>query len=303
MIELAFSDGFAGALKIAKSIKKGSGFASSIGVIGDSKKEQKEAKREVKKKLKWFGETMEGSSKDVAALTLALDMGDISDMNSDKKSRKIVLDTLFADYDNVSDEIWELNLHTLTRIQEAKKTLEPIRMWINTEAPQDICGLYYICHSMLESQTPLFIVPIPKQIVRENNLITYRSTGEIPTEEIGALVQYEKELSQCERSSYANFWSDLVSSNAPLRAVINGRICNVPTDFYDFALRINMPECECKIAVLLGKTLMQIPEIGDRWLYLRIKAMIKSGELLAVTGKENLDHPYSQTIKRNSALQ
>lgn len=302
MIELAFSEGFAGALKVAKSIKQGSKYTGAIGVIGGTKKEQKEAKREYKKKQNWSGVTMEGSGKDVEALTLALDMGDISDMNTDKKARKKLLDTLFADYANVSDEIWEQNQHALTRIQEARTTLEPIRMWIGGEDPQDLCGLYYICHSMLESETPLFIVSIPKQIVRENTLITYRNTGEVPAEEIGGLIQYEKKLSLCERNAYANIWSDLVSTNASLRAVINGKLCNVPADFYDFALRSNMPEGEWKIAGLLGKTLIQIPGVGDRWLYLRLQEMIKSGVLLEVSNKEGQDHPYSQTIMMNSKL-
>ena len=51
--------------------------------------------------------TMEGSSKDVEALTLALDIGDVSNMDTDTNARKKTLDGLFADFHGVSDEIWK----------------------------------------------------------------------------------------------------------------------------------------------------------------------------------------------------
>ncbi len=46
--------------------------------------------------------------------------------------------------------------------------------------------------------------------------------------------------------------------NASLRAVINGSLIGVPNDFYDFALRSNIPDGEFKVAQLIGKTMSQI---------------------------------------------
>jgi hypothetical protein len=72
---------------------------------------------------------------------------------------------------------------------------------------------------------------------------------------------------------------------------------SVPEDFYDFALRANVLEGEFKCAMLLGKTLIQVPGVGDRWLYLRILKMIEDGELIEISPPTD-DWPYSAVLKR-----
>lgn len=293
MIELAFGESSAGALKMAKSMKQGERLNGAIAVIGGTRKERREAK----KPLCWSGITMEGSSKDVGALTLALDIGDISDMDTDMKARKKLLDDLFADFPGVSDKMWETNQHTLTRLKEAKTTLEPVRMWICVSDPAELCGLYYVCHLMADSRAQLSFVHVPDQIERDNSIISYRSTGEINPEMFGELTAYEKPINELQCRVYENIWSEMVHENAPLRAVINGSLIGAPEDFYDFALRANMTDREFKVAQLIGKTLIQIPGVGDRWLFMRIQAMLQSGELIMVS-EATKDHPYSQVVKR-----
>jgi hypothetical protein len=134
MIELAFGDSFAGSLKMAKSIKQGeslSSGASAIGIIGGTRKEQRKIRKEWRKARNarfriWSGKTMEDCSGDVAALTLVLNIGDISDMAAGMNGRKMLLDKLFKDYFDVfnemdgSNEIWETNQKTLMRLAKAK---------------------------------------------------------------------------------------------------------------------------------------------------------------------------------------
>jgi len=297
MIELAFGESPAGALKMAKSMKQGDRLNGAIAVIGGTRKE----KRKAKKPRNWSGITMGGSSKDVEALTLSLDIGDISDMDTDMNARKKLLDDLFADFPGVSDEIWEANQHTLTRLQEAKATLEPVRIWICVSNPAELCGLHFVCRLMVDAQTPLSVVLVPEQIEKDNSIISYRSTGEINPEAFGVFTEYEEPISELQRRAYANIWSDLVRENAPLRAVINGSLIGVPKDFYDFALRANIPDGEFKVAQLIGKTLSRISGVGDRWLFLRIQAMLQSGELIAVSAATG-DHPYSEVVKRSNEI-
>jgi hypothetical protein len=263
MIELAFGEGPAGGLKLAESMKQ------------------------------------EVYINNVLALTLALDIGDISDMDTGMNARKKLLDELFADFPGVSDDIWKSNQHTLGRLQEAKETQEPVRMWVSTKDPAELLGLYFICHLMVDSGTPLTVVLVPEQIEKENCIISYRSTGEISPEEFCILVGYEKPVSELQRKVYANTWSSLVRENASLRAVVNGSLLGVPKDFYDFALRANMPDGEILVAKLIGKTLSEIPGVGDRWLFLRMQAMLQSGELVLVSAATE-DHPYSGVVKRNN---
>ncbi|MEL1135037.1 DUF3658 domain-containing protein [Desulfitobacterium sp. THU1] len=282
MLELAFGESPAGALKLAKSMKQGQ-------------------QLDAEKPRIWSGLTMEGSSKDVEALTLALDIGDISDMDTGMNARKKTLDGLFADFPGVSDEIWKTSQHALTRIQEARSTLEHIRMWICPSNPVEVCSLYFVCHLMLDAQTPLSVVCVPEQIMKDNCIISYRSTGEVNPESLGAFTKYEEPVSVLQRKIYANTWNDLARENAPLRAIINGNLIGVPENFYDFLLRANMPDGEFKVAQLIGKTMGQISGVGDRWLFLRVQAMIQSGELLEVSAATG-DHPYSGVVKRNSEI-
>ena len=288
MIELAFGDSAAGALKMAKSMKQGARMAGAVGVIGGMEKDRREIPRY------WTGVDMEGGPRDVAALTLALDIGDI---NTGLYARRKVLDDLFGDFPGVPDALWKTNQHALKRIEEAGGSQEPIRMWISESNPGELCGLLYICHMLADAQTPLSAVYIPGRIEKDSGMVWYRGTGEIPAEELGAFVEYEAPISGLQRGAYAAIWGDLVRENTPLRAVVNGRIIGVPEYFYDFALRANMPRGECRVAQIIGKTLNQVPGVGDRWLFLRIREMIRSGELVEVSAATD-DHPYSGIVKQ-----
>ncbi len=293
MIELAFNESSAGGLKLAKSRKQGDRLSGAAGIFGGTRKEQREAR----KARNWSGITMGGSPMDVEALTLALDIGDISDMDTGINARQKLLEELFADFPGVPDRIGETNKHALARLQEAKATLEPVRMWICAGNPEELCGLYFVCHLLAAALTHLSVVRVP-EIEKDNGIIRYRHSGEIIPEAFGAYTVYEEPISELKRSVYANTWIGLVRENAPLRAVINGSLRGVPKDFYDFALRANMPDGEFKIAQLIGKTLGQIPGVGDRWLFLRIQAMLGSGELITVSAATE-DHPYSEVVKRS----
>ncbi len=294
MIELAFSQSSAGGLKIAKAMKQEERVNGAFFFNGGTRQEQREARKE----RAWAGITMEGSPKDVEALTLALDIGDISDLDAGMNVRQKLLDELFGGFPGVPEGIGETNKHALARLQEVKVTQEPVRMWVCAGNPEELCGLYYVCHLLVDALAPLSVVRVPEQIENDDGIISYRSTGEINSEVFGAYTAYEEPISELRRRVYGNNWIALVHENAPLRAVINGTLMGVPKDFYDFALRANMPDGEFKVARLIGKTLGQIPGVGDRWLFLRVQGMLESGELIRVAAATE-DHPYSEVVKRN----
>ncbi|MDR3602647.1 MAG: hypothetical protein P4L49_19565 [Desulfosporosinus sp.] len=75
---------------MARSTKQGDRLSGAIVVIVGSRKEQSEAR----KPRTWLGITLGGSSKDVAALTLSLDIGHISDIDTDMKERKKFIEKL-----------------------------------------------------------------------------------------------------------------------------------------------------------------------------------------------------------------
>lgn len=295
MIELTFGESSGGALKVAKSMKQGDCVKMGVpGMFRGSRKERHEAR----KPYYWSGLTMEGSAGDVGVLMLVLDIGDISGMDIDMKRRKNELDMLYGDFQGVPDEMWNVYKHTLMRLDEAKATMEPVRIWVCDSSPAEMCGLYFFCDLMRTAKTPLSVVHVPERLERDNTISIYHSTGEIDPELLGSFTEYEEPISQLQRITYANIWRDLVNENAPLRTLINGNLMGVPEYFYDFALRANMPSGEFRVAQLIGKTLIQISGVSDRWLFLRIQAMLKSGELIMVSPATE-DHPYSGVVKRS----
>ena len=240
---------------------------------------------------------IKNSKNDIIILNLYLDIGDISDLDTGMHVRKCVLDGLFAKYPDVSDEIWRANLHAIGRLREAKNTLEPVRVWVCLHNPSDLCSLYFVSKLLKDSGVPLLVVCIPSEIEKEDCIVSYHSTGEIHPETLAVLQRYEEWMSGLKRTVYANIWNGLVRENAPLRAVVNGTLMSAPVDFYDFALRANMPEGEFTIAMLIGRTLNYTPGIGDLWLYIRAESMLQSGELVMV--REAVDHHYSAIVRRN----
>ena len=78
---------------------------------------------------------------------------------------------------------------------------------------------------------------------------------------------------------------------------MNGRIIGVPVYFYDDFLLSAMPAGDFMVGRLLGTVMGRITGVGDRWLYMRIQAMLKAGELTAVSPPRD-DHPYSGIVRR-----
>jgi hypothetical protein len=295
MIELVFGDSAAGALKYAKSMKHGTktraeGVAS--GIIGESGWRPAEQEPKI-----WQGQDISGSPADVAPLTLALDIGDISGGIS---SRKAVLDMLFdgfPGYIGVADDMLRVSERSLTRLDKAKKSSDEIRIWLCEGDPSELCGLCFVCDFLDGSDAQVSVIRIPKHIEKDGAVINYRSTGEIDAEMFGGFVGLETMLSPAEREAYSDEWARLVRENAPLRAYINGALISVPEDFYDFAIRASIPEGEFESVRLIGKALIMMPGVGDRWLNLRINEMLKTGELVELSPTTE-GHPYTAVLKR-----
>lgn len=298
MIEITFSQSAAGGLKLAKPCKPGQKRQGSIGVIGGTAQQRRQALRQARKPHVWTGVEMEGRRGDVFPLTLALTIGPLADMDAGMDSRRITLQRLFGAFPGVSEDIWTGNQRTLARLADAAECGEPVRVWVCENGPEELCGLYYLCHRLNGTAAPLTQVLIPKTLTDGEMPRQIRGTGDIQPEQFGIIAQtYGGLLNEETRDAYGKLWQAIAEQNAPLRALVNGQLLSVPEDFYDFMLRDNIPEGEFKAALLIGRTLGKLPGVSDRWLYLRIQAMVESGELFEVAPAMD-DHPYSATFRQ-----
>ena len=264
MLDITFSESTAGTLKYAQSLNTGSDGGERLG--------------------------------DIIALSLALDIGDISNLYTSLESRMQVVEFLYGQYGDVHEEMWQSSLKGLDKITKAISLNEPIRLWFIENSPSELCGMYYIC-SLTKGRTKISAVKIPPLVENENEITWYHSTAEVVAEKFSEFAKKESPISQAQCSFYAGQWKELEIENASLRAIINGKLMGVPEDFYDFALRANIPDGEFECARLLGKTLIAVPGIGDIWLYKRIEKMIAASELIEISPTPD-DHPYMALLKR-----
>ncbi|NLN66242.1 MAG: hypothetical protein GX144_12720 [Clostridiaceae bacterium] len=93
-------------------------------------------------------------------------------------------------------------------------------------------------------------------------------------------------------------WHDLMVENAPLRAILNGRLTSVPENFYDFIIMNNLPDSDFIMARFIGKLLGEYRlGISDSWYALRIEKMIEENKLIVVEEKDP-SHPYQKVLRK-----
>ena len=131
-------------------------------------------------------------------------------------------------------------------------------------------------------------VKIPEYVVRDKNIVSYHSWGEVSAEEFAVFLPYEKLLSKEEIHMYAMLWGILVEENSPLRAVVNNRVLSVQEDFYDFLIWKWLKDVPVKEARLIGDIIGHSQlGVGDWWYAGRIEYYIEQGKIQVVEDSEN----------------
>lgn len=302
MLEVVFEQGVAGGLKIAKSSRPGDKwFSVQAGIYPEgAPAEFRESPRQ--KTRTWTGLNLGGGQEDVAPLLLALSVGDLSGLlaGGTLVSRKTVLkhpeEAWGEDVLRCLDESWDTSMETLRRLREAGS--EPVRVWAVPWCPDDLCGVYFVCNLLRDAKTPISVVWAPRESVRRDGvMVEIQGLGEVSPEELGAMASGATALEPIQRRAYADRWRELTAENAPLRAVVNGRLSSVPEDFYDFALRAALPGEPVKMGKVLADALTMLPGVGDGWLHRRLQVMLAAGEVREAAPGDGR-HPYSAMLQR-----
>ncbi len=300
MLEVVFSDSEKGSMKLAKNYneKNMMGGAVSYGYIGE-----KPTKSELKKHFKekhFEGQAVGGSSKDVVNIGFSLDIGDVSG-DIDGNERQNVFRKMWSrfDFDNKEQEQFFQNQRKdMEKLLTAAQDGTPIRIW-KSNAPYSICGFYFVCNLLRNIDCNISIVSLPEyKKVSDNEIVTYSHWGEVDAGRLYQFLPLEKELSQIEKKIVSDNWHELMEENAPLRAIINGKITSVPEDFYDFIITRNLPENDFIMARFMGKLLGEYNlGISDSWYALRIDKMIEDNKLVVIENRDP-SHPYGKVLRK-----
>ena len=246
------------------------------------------------------GKAIEGDANNVVNIGFYLDIGDISG-EIDGSERKKVLSQLWTRFnieDNERELFFKYQRKDLEKLISAAKEGMDIRIW-TSHAPYSVCGFYYVCYLLRNIDCKIRVVSLPQFISFSNHeIIECSHWAEIKPGQFYQFLNLEKPLSSIEKQYYSQKWQDLVLENAPLRAVINGKLTSVEESFYDFIIINNLPDNDFLMGQLIGKLLGKYKlGISDAWYALRIDKMIEENKLKLVEIKDT-SYPYGKLLRK-----
>lgn len=292
MLEVVFSDSAKGSMKIAKTYNK-ENVLDGVLYLG-----KKPSKKELEKQFE--GKAIGGDSRDVVCIGFSLDVGDITDeMDVEKRKNEFV--RLFSSVifdDQEIERYFRSQQEDFDKLLTATRSGEPIRVW-KSDAPYSACGFAFLCDVLENIMCEISVISLPECWEMYNGTIRwYRDWGEIMPGQLHQFLPLERVLSDGEKRLQSSLWKELKTENAPLRALVNGRLVSVPEDFYDHLIIRNIPEQEFVMVRLIGEILGKYPlGVGDGWYALRIKKMITENKLAFVAVTDD-SHPYGKVLKK-----
>lgn len=318
MLDIVFGDSACGSLKqaqhfgegdysdgcIAVSITHSDGSSATAEELAEARRSQAAQMRRAWEEAEPLG----GDPADVYGFALSLSTGDISE-DIPGPGRRAALETLYSAFQFLGPEDW---LTPLTRDAEAAlKTVltraaggEGLRIWYS-DLPDDLCGFYWLASHLdrLEQPCgPVRAVKLPAFEAREDGTIECKSGwGELSPEEWRRYLPLERPVSRDTLRFCAGKWRQLQQENAPLRAVLNGRLMSVSSDFYDGFIRreIDLQPDTFQEALVVGSVLGHCQlGISDCWVDNRIQDMIENGELSIVTPAGPDTPRYHRVLKK-----
>ena len=218
-----------------------------------------------------------------------LSEGPLLDLMEGAKERRRAWRGLYKLSPEIFQEVAAVYQQAFARVVRAAREKEAVRVWLMPDDPEDLCGFCCLCRILRDSDVPLQAVLLPRWEEKEGSLICYRNSGEYDPNRYRALCAGAFPVSRQVKRAAADRWDACVAENAPLRAVVNGRLTGAPQDLYDSALRESFPQGEFPLALLLGRALARAPGASIRWLFLRVLKMIQEGELCTLSPAEEQD--------------
>lgn len=316
MLDVVFSDSALGSLKLAQSFGKGECLDGPIGVIVHnedgtpaSPEEIEQAKKDAEEHYRRTWETavpLGGSPADCFGFSLAFSEGAIPDGEDFWENRRRVLERHFSLYPDDWNVAWELlspgknAVDTLFRRAEEG---EPLRVWYS-DCPEEYSGLCWLMNELAQKHHgDIFLIKQPSWELEEfsDAIVRRNGWGEVEPGQWGRYLPLTQKAPDLLPAALGREWRE--SKGYPLRAVINGRLCGVNEDFYDWLILrelSNLPE-EFSQAVLIGQILGKYQlGLSDSWLALRMEEMISQGTLEPVTSPPP-DRPiYHRLLRKKS---
>ena len=302
MLQIVFSDSECGALKMATHCGPSKGTDGPIAfILGDKRQEPSQEEKEQamaqfkaqREKENRRARPVGGSPGDVLCPCVGLDIGPLSGPDAEKARFDLLTALLGGDFplpgydpeDHTQrDMLWEKHRQDRKRLLEGGEQGEAVRIWYS-DAPYSLCGFYEVLWLLRDSDCPVTAVEMPRWMPLGDGAVqSCLNWGELSPGDWAAYLPLEREIPKSVRRAISMEWSQLREENAPLRAVVNGRLHSVGEDFYDPFIRAHIPDGTFRVAQLIADVLGRCQlGIGDWWIAKRIRALENQGELIMVS--------------------
>ncbi|MGI6168356.1 MAG: DUF3658 domain-containing protein [Christensenellales bacterium] len=282
-------------MRVAKNYDETSMAGGAVGYIGE-----RPAKAKIDLADHFAGKALGGRAGDVVQIGFSLDVGDIAG-TIDGAGRRKAFRKLWGRFGLSHEEqegFFQNQQKDMQRILSAAMDGIPIRIW-KSNAAYSACGFYFVCKLLKNMDCKVSVVSLPSYWQAAGDKPTeYSHWGEVPPGKFYQFLPLEKELFQAEKERRGENWHRLAEENAPLRAVVNGKLVSVPENFYDFMISENLPAGDFMMARFIGKLLAEYRlGISDNWLALRMEKMVGENRLMVV-GNTDPTHPYGKILRR-----
>ena len=246
----------------------------------------KEAMKLAKSKDK--SKSIIGKKEDIVSVGFSLDIGDISG-KIDSLERQEVFKSTYVLYSTGAQvkEFFDKQNQDLEKLLSSAGNGHIIRIW-KSNAPFSVCAFAFVCHLLKDIDCQIKVVSLPEyHKMSSDTIVSYSSWAEILPKEFHKFLSLEKDFSEIEKTIFAHLWEELKEENAPLRALVNGKLISVPEDFYDYLIIKNIPDGEFSKIELIGAVLGKYGlGVGDSWFDLRIDKLIEENKLEVVSNRK-----------------
>lgn len=225
MVEVVFGDSARAVLRMAQHTGSGT---SSYAVISttvhrfdgelvsfgkDSNQIEQFIQRQAERRKNAI--PLSGSFDDVVGLSFMLPIGDIAAPLESGAQKELISRWMTAnpwgepeEVQKHAEEYWQSCVKDMKALIQRANAGEPVRIWYD-HTPDGMCGLYFTIALLDGVNTRVSAVCLPMSWREETAVVQYTSWGEVPPEEIGQYLPFDKEFSEEARKALALRWKQL----------------------------------------------------------------------------------------------
>lgn len=164
--------------------------------------------------------------------------------------------------------------------------------------------LYHLVYLIdkINPDCEIYTVKLPSLYTREDGtIINYNGWGGVSPEEWHLHFKPEK-ITQRFKNLCVISWRQLKADNAPVRAMLNGKVQSLPEDVYDsFIIKeIEAQNKQFRQAIVIGSVLGKYQlGVSDSFIAHRMEKMIEKGVLTIVEEADEETPLYHRIVERN----